>query len=164
MSSMKNNISKKGMRLEGERTNRSSVGTSSDFRFFSSKGQISMEFITFLGVILLLFAFASYAAITSTLNIISENEITDARRIATTIAQEVNIAVEVGTGYTHSFYLPEYLYGGLSYTVNSSQSRFVYIQWKDRSYYLPVLADNVTDTVKKGQNTIKNVGGVIVFE
>lgn len=128
------------------------------------KGQISMEFVTFLGVILLLFALASYAAVISSRDITAENEATDARRIATVIAHEVNTAAEVGTGYSHRFYLPNFLYGDSNYTVNLSENRFVYVLWKSKSYSLPVIAENVTGVVKKGSNTIRNVNGVIAFD
>lgn len=127
------------------------------------KGQISVEFITFLSVILLLFALASYAAVISSRDINAENEVTDARRIASIIAYETNIAAEVGTGYSHRFYLPLTLYSNSDYAVNLSENRFVYVLWKNKSYSLPVIADNVTGAVKKGQNTVKNINGVIVF-
>lgn len=123
-----------------------------------------MEFITFLGVILLLFALASYAAVVSSRDITAENEVTDARRIASVIAQEANTAVEVGTGYSHKFNLPLSLYGGSDYAVNLSESRFVHVLWKNKSYSLPVIADNITGVVKKGINVIRNVNGVIVFD
>ena len=128
------------------------------------KGQISVEFITFFGVILLLLSLASYAAITSTRDIIADNEATDARRIASTIAYEINIAVEIGPGYSHKFYLPLLLYGNSNYSVNLLENRFVYVLWKNKSYSLLVLAENITDGVKKGSNTIRNINGVIVFD
>lgn len=141
------------MRLEGEKRS-----------FFSSKGQISMEFITFLGVILVLFALASYAAVISSRDIAAENEVTDARRIASIVAYEINIAKEVGTGYSHRFSLPASLYGDSDYAVNLSENNFVSVLWKGRSYSLPVTAENITGIVKKGPNTIRNVNGVIAFD
>jgi len=127
------------------------------------KAQISMEFITFLGIMLIFLVLASYAAITSSRDIATENEIKEARRIASLVVEEINLAVEVGDGYKHRFSLPPLLYGNLNYTVNLSQ-RLVRVEWRDRVYSLPVLAHNITGPVRNGINIIKNVNGAIVFE
>ncbi len=128
------------------------------------KGQTSMEFIIFVGVMLMLFSLASYVAVTSLNDITTESEITGARNVASTLASEINLAKEVGTGYKHTFSLPAYLYSSTNYSINLSDSRFVRVEWKNRFYLLPTIAENVTGTAKSDGNVIKNIDGVIRFE
>lgn len=124
---------------------------------------MSMEFVAYVGIIVSVLVLASYAAIASGREISDYNEVTDARRIASKVAQEINIAVEVGPGYSHIFSLPEFFSGGSNYTV-VSESRFVYVIWGNKSYSLPVLAYNITGIVKKSVSTVRNENGVISFE
>ena len=122
-----------------------------------------MEYITFISILLLVLLLASYSAITAGNGITNDNEITDARRIAFTVAQEINIASRIGSGYSHKFSLPELLSGGSNYSVNFSETRFVYILWNNKSYSLPVLAQNITGAVQKNSITIRNLNDVITF-
>ena len=85
-----------------------------------------------------------------------------AKRIATQLATEINIAVEVGGGYMRTFVLPTRLENNIAYTLNVSEQR-VLVSWSDRSYSLPVLASNITGLPVNGTNVIRNVNGVIVF-
>lgn len=132
-------------------------------RIIEEKGQVSIEFIAFLGVMLLILAVASFAALNANSGIAADNEVTEARRLASTIAQEINIAVEIGDGYFHVFNLPATL-NGVNYSATITSNRFVLINWKNKTYSLPVLATNFTGTINTGQNSIRNSKDVIVFE
>jgi len=127
------------------------------------KAQVSMEFIAFLGVMLFLLTLASYASLSAGSGIAKDNESVEARRIAATVAEEINLAVEIGPGYSHAFDLPAVLSTGTNYSINFTSSRFVYVFWGTGFYPIPVLSDNITGTVKNGRNTLTNNNGVIEF-
>jgi hypothetical protein len=128
------------------------------------KGQISIEFITFVGIVLFIVLIASFAAISTGNDVKAENEFMEARKFTAKIAQEVNIAVEIGTGYFHNFNMPELFSTATNYSVNTTETGFVAVEWDNKTYSLPVLTGNITGAVKKGKNTIRNTNGVISFE
>lgn len=127
------------------------------------KAQVSMEFITFVGILTSVVLITTYASAISGKGINSDNNAMDARRIAELIGGEINIAEEIGTGYSHKFELPEILLGGSNYSVNLSGG-FVYVFWNNKSYSIPVLAYNITGSVNKGAVNIRNNGGVILLD
>ena len=129
-----------------------------------TKGQVSFEFMVFIGIMFALLGLASYAAIVSSSGIESENEVAEARKISYLLASEINIAAETGPGYSRTFYLQPLFYNGLNYSVNLSEAGFVTVFWENKMYSLPMLARNVTGAVKKGTNTIKNENDVIAFD
>jgi hypothetical protein len=126
------------------------------------KAQVSIEYIIFIGIMLVLFTLASYAALSAGRDIAEDNEVSGARQIAALVSQELGISVEVGDGYSHAFILPGSL-NGFNYSVNLTESRFVSVSWKNKSYILPTLAENVQGSISIGNNTIENNGGVITI-
>ena len=126
------------------------------------KAQLSMELMLYVAILLVIMSIALFFALTTSISVLVESVNTDAKLIAEKVALEVNTAVEVGGGYSHKFFLPEYAYGSTSYTINITQQR-VYIFWNNRSYSLPVLAANVTGMPVKGNNTVRNSDGAITF-
>lgn len=148
--SKKNNIRNKRMRLEGE-----TLG-------FSSRGQVSLEIMIYFIIITLLLTIISYSAMSRSNSILDEKVNMEARRVANLVAIEIDTAVSVGEGYEHIFQLPQHLYGETDYTVTiSAEYQRLYVDWDDRSYTLPLVTGNITGTVSKGINTIKNEQGVI---
>ena len=127
------------------------------------KAQVSVEFMMFLAFVLLMLCLASYASLTAGRDIGNDNEVTAARIITAAMAGEINIATEIGPGYSHRFVLPASLIGN-NYTIDTNETGFVNVKWKDKFYSLPVLSDNITGSVRTGQNVIRNLNGVIVFE
>ena len=125
------------------------------------KGEVNLEFVVFAGLMMFIFSIASYSSLVASQGIVEDNEIADARRVSYIVASEVNLAAEIGPGYSHSFQLPNFIYGGENYTVEFNSS-FLYVRWENNSYMLPVLG-NVSGTAEPGQNMIYNSGGVITF-
>lgn len=121
------------------------------------KAQMSMEFLVFTGVLLVLTAFASYIAISTSHAVYTENSNREARMLAEKVASEINIAASVGPGYTHEFDLPAAVQG-VPYSIHIAEQR-VYISWANRSYSLPLLA-TVAGDPRPGTNTISNSGVV----
>jgi hypothetical protein len=127
------------------------------------KGEVNIEFVVFTGVMMFILAVASFAALSASEGITADNEVADARRIAFMVASEINLAAEIGDGYVHSFTLPNFLYNSIDYSVAFDELRFVSVHWNSKMYSLPVLAQNVSGTIRPGSNVISNVNGVIYF-
>jgi hypothetical protein len=126
------------------------------------KAQISLEFITFVSVLLLLMAVASFVAFSSSNETYKNTVGRDARSVAVVLAQEINIAVETGDGYSHNFSLPSQLYGGKNYSL-VIENQEVFISWLNNTYSLPLLIRNTTGLPGAGTNLIKNKNGEIIF-
>lgn len=114
----------------------------------------------FVFILLLIIAVASFVAFGNANQIYADNINRDARRVAELAAIEINTAAGVGDGYSHRFSMPQKLYGNTNYTVfiNSNQ---LYISSNARTYMIPLLAYNITGSIKFGENTIKNSKGLI---
>jgi uncharacterized protein (UPF0333 family) len=127
------------------------------------RGQISLEFMVFIGILLLITSLASYIAVTNYTSIFDENVDRDARTVVAALATEINIASEIGDGYSHNFSLPVSLYGGINYSISVYEQR-AYITWINNTYSLPLLSYNTTGVVKKTNNMIRNTRGVIIID
>ncbi|MCX6818778.1 MAG: hypothetical protein NT129_02135 [Candidatus Aenigmarchaeota archaeon] len=147
-------FSAEGMRLEGE--NR---------RFSSSKAQVSLEIMTYIIILTLMLTIVSYAAVSRGQSILTEKINMDARRVAKLIAIEIDTAISVGDGYKNTFYIPQYLYNTKNYTLTVlPEYQRIYVDCDNSSYSVPLLTSNITGTVKKGNNIIKNENGLIKIE
>ncbi len=125
------------------------------------KAQASLELIVYFTVVLIILSFITVVTLGNTQNIYTESINADARRVVTLVANEINIAVSVGSGYTHKFSLPAQLYGK-DYNVSIiPDKQSVVVVWENRSYSLPILTSNVEGNVKQGVNTVKNDNGLV---
>ncbi len=125
-------------------------------------GQASIEFMAYVIILLFVLAVAGGIAVKTSADILEERTNADAKRMATRLATEINIAVEIGDGYSKTITLPDTLEGSINYTINTAQQR-IFVSWNERNYSLPVIAPSIIGAPLKGTNTIKNINGVIVF-
>jgi hypothetical protein len=125
-------------------------------------GQLTMEFMTYLGIVLFIVVLASFATISTGKDAQSESDQREAREIASKISSEINMAVEIGDGFYHKFTIPNNFRDGKNYTAET-YGRTVKISWEDRWYVLPFIAQNITGMIYKGENNISNRGGVVVI-
>lgn len=126
------------------------------------RAQVSMEFMMFFAVMLVMTVVATYVAVKSAADIGVENTNREAKRMAQLVATEVNLAVEVGDGYSHNFTLPGKILGETDYALNVTDQR-AYVFWQNRSYSIPVLVYNISGIINRGPNLVRNEGGVITF-
>lgn len=124
------------------------------------KAQVSIEFITFVSILLLITLVASQAAIYRSNEIMTENRNNEAKRTAQIAATELNIAYEIGNGYSRTFYLSPVFSDGADYSI-AIINQSLYIFWDNRNYFLPILASGVSGNLTKGYNKIKNNNGVV---
>lgn len=129
----------------------------------AKKGQSSIEFLTLVIFAMVLFVLF-YGEVLKKNNEVLINKIdAEGSLIADKVANEVNIALTQGDGYSKEFMLPGKVY---SYEYNiSTSSNMVFVEWvrnnKQNSRSARIIVENVTGSFKAGTNTIKNVYGVI---
>lgn len=125
-----------------------------------SKGQSSLEFVTMM--VLLLLVFTTFVSLFSgnQVEAVEEERARIAVAVADQIAFELDLALTEGEGFSRTFDLRESI-GGQEYnvTVNGSTVHLAY--GDDRSVVSTTATENVTGEVKPGENTVENEGGVI---
>jgi len=130
-----------------------------------SKAQVSLEFFSYYIILSIVFLIVMLLIIDNQKNMNEERTNADARRLLVFAKNEIDIAVNVGDGYSHAFILPDLLQGGVNYMIFVLPDyQTILVSYNDRNVSLPVLTDNITSTIKKGKNVIKNSKGMITFE
>ena len=84
----------------------------------------------------------------------------DARRIGDSIASEINLALKAGDGYSRVFYIPEKILNSYDYNISVKNYR-IYLFWAAGSYQATILTSGIVGELKKGENYLRNVGGII---
>lgn len=122
------------------------------------KAQVSVEFMVFMSILILIFIPLLSSSISlqqETKNIRLE---TEAGKLSDAIAFEINLATKAGDGYERKFYVEESFAGISNFNISVEDYR-VTIEWSERSASSPIVTKNVTGTIKKGWNLIKNKNG-----
>jgi len=129
------------------------------------KAQIAIEIITYYGILLGVFLVTLVLIVNNQNGIDQERSAMDAKRFLVMTKNEIDVAFNVGDGYSSSFVLPEVLANGIQYNISvSAENQEISLVYKNRNVSLSILTNNIMNTIKKGKNIIKNSGGVIIFE
>ena len=90
----------------------------------------------------------------------------DAKRVATSIADNINMISINGHGYYRYFSVPDTLYGNTEYEVSASDN-FLWINYSDENAVGPLVTENVTIVrLEKGEdelNCVSNHHGEVVI-
>jgi|GEM_PF-6681120 hypothetical protein len=124
---------------------------------------VSIEFLTLISLVIIL------AILTLSFNFyyyqsyLKQKIFIELKNTAETIASEINLAVKVGDGYSHTFYLkkPKYV-GDLSLQIDNY---LVKLKTEDLEVLESILTKNITGNFKFDSfNQIKNLGGKIYVD
>lgn len=130
----------------------------------SRKAEISIEFVIFIGILLVFFIFFFGIIGFKTADINESSLYTNAQNIANKIANEINIAAGM-EGYYREFSIPEKLVSGDNYSVNINVDyRFVQLLWNGKNVVSNLMTDQISGNITPGTNRIKNEGGVVIIE
>jgi hypothetical protein len=130
----------------------------------SRRGEVSIEFISLVGLMLSIFVFMVVVIGLKNNDITESMVYSDAQKIADAIASEINTASRI-EGYYRDFKIPEKIAGIENYTVNySTELRFVQVKWGINNQMSNIVTSNVSGTIKPGANRIRNEGGMIIIE
>ncbi len=131
----------------------------------ATKAQVSMEVLGYYAVLMAVFLVTLAFIINSQNSIQEERKNTDARRILAFAKNEIDIAVNIGDGYTREIFLPYDLYGGINYTISIlPEYQEILVSYEDRNISLLLLTDNISSSIKHGRSIIRNSKGAITFE
>jgi len=128
------------------------------------KAEASIEFMVFLGILLLFFVFF-LGIVGMNNNDISESTVyTSASNILNTVVNEINTASRI-EGYHREFSIPDSLPNGEKYNItvyNNTELRMVKIEWnKGKSITENIDTANVTGNASAGNNKIENLNGEV---
>ena len=130
-----------------------------------AKGQVSVEILSYYIILFGVFLVTLILIVYNQRSIEEERTIMHAKNLLVSVKNEIDIAVNVGDGYSHSFFLPYLIQNGKNYSISVlPEYHTIFIEFDSRNISLPLLTDNITATIRKGQNIIKNKNGMITFE
>lgn len=124
------------------------------------KLQVSVEFMILVSLLLLVFIAVIGGNSYLQKNMMSIKSDTEAKKLSDKIAFEINTAVKTGDGYEKRFYIEE-SFAGIYYFDIEIENYSVNIRWDDKVTSSPIIVKNITGSVTKGWNLIKNTDGVI---
>lgn len=119
--------------------------------------QIVLEYmiLTALGFVLLLVFTASFQGRYQDISITNERDHLEG--LTQALEREILMAAKVETGYDRSFTLPEELAGQDYIIENTDRQIIIRTDRSDRSILIP----EIRGTIQKGDNRIRNIGGII---
>ena len=85
----------------------------------------------------------------------------EAKKFCDEIGFEINAAVKAGDGYERDFYVKNNFFGASDFD-NYVRNYSVSINWDKKSVSCRIITENITGTISKGWNQIKNVNGEII--
>ena len=124
---------------------------------YIKKAQIAIEFVLLVSVtfIILLIFLKAIGDQADDLN--EKKEFILVKDLAYKAQYEINIASQVKSGYNRTFFIPEKLDNN-DYTITKIENKIT-IGLKNSEFTITI--PDVNGSIKKGNNTIKNIGGVI---
>jgi len=126
----------------------------------SMLAQVSLEFVVLVSILFTILLLTIYYNSSYYVQLNSAKIFNDAQAVSDQIASEIDMALKAGDGYTRAFYAPTKISNTLDYTLEIENYR-VKLGWSGLSTQSIILTKNVTGTVVKGQNLIKNLDGSI---
>ncbi|NIM47567.1 MAG: hypothetical protein GTN40_05435 [Candidatus Aenigmarchaeota archaeon] len=132
----------------------------------SQKSEVSIEFISLVGFILIIFIVILITVGLKNDEIAESTVFSDAQKIANLIANEINFAASI-EGYYREFTLPSKLIDNIEYNVSiNTNLRFVEVKWNGKNAVSRIITENINGEVKPGLNRIriKNDEGLVLIE
>jgi hypothetical protein len=130
------------------------------------KSQGSPEFNVVVSFVLLLFLIILLISFQKQDEMNDLQVFLDAKRVAQTLADNIDMISRNGDGYYRYFSLPEYLHGHLAYEINTSDN-FVWINYTDTTWATSIITSNVTILhIEMGEDKrnciINEHGGILI--
>ncbi len=124
------------------------------------KSQLSLEFMSFLalGVV---FAMVFLIMVKMIINDqTKDKDVAEIRDFGYSVQRELILASEVEPGYERQIVIPNKV-DSIEYSINNTERLLIVtFSGSDHIFYIP----NVSGTIVKGTNTIRNIGGSVYIE
>lgn len=131
----------------------------------TEKGQVSMEFMAYFGILLFIFVAFGPIIFNQTVEIRKMSADIEASRVANLIEREINSAVRFGEGYSRNFTVPhEVARQEYNMTVRSgSHGKILTVEWNEGVENRQLIVSDVEGSPTPGENLIENSDGSIIF-
>ena len=127
------------------------------------KAQVSNEFLIFVLILVIIISIFSSSSLSFKNQLTNIRIQTEAKRLADYVASEINLAAEVGEGYERRFYVENSFAGITEFSIEVSNYS-LFLEWRGGTIYSPLVVPLIHGKIKKGWNTIRNVGGEVYVE
>lgn len=135
--------------------------------FSAPRGQGSPEFTVVVGFVMLMFLVILLVVFQKQAETYNLQVFIDAKKVASTIASNIDMISQNGHGYYRYFSIPEQLYGYTDYNV-SVDGNFLWIDYAGNTYSTELITNKVTImNLTKGEtemNCIINLNGNITID
>ena len=131
------------------------------------KGQIAVELLAIVGVLIAVLTVFSMMVFERQVVLSDKRFHSDGARLCFVVADEINTALTVGSGYSSSFYVPRTMADAKFFNVTLKPlERRVIISWNGGSDFeqCPIITRNVTGSVVPGDNRVRNSKGVVIID
>ena len=125
------------------------------------KCQSTIEFIMVFTLVLAALIVILFISSEKVQDINSEMVEVEARKVLSKIVTKLNTVVLEGNGFSSNLTIPQQILN-MNYTIQI-QSNFVTITLQNITYIDNILTDNVTGTLQKGVNVIRNINNNLVI-
>jgi hypothetical protein len=123
-----------------------------------------MEFMMYVGILLIMFTLFGPLFFNQTININSERARLEARRVATVFEREINTAIRFGDGYKRNFTVQKSILGYNYSVVIHPDLRLLEVNWRDSMETRQLIGKDFSGSPKPGTNRIVNKNGEIIFK
>lgn len=129
-----------------------------------NKGQISLEFVLLIGILIAIFSVYLPVFWEQIQGIREEREFLEARKVGFILKREIELASLYGEGYSRNFTLPRLILNE-NYTIKIyNESRLVRIRWDEKVILEKALARKIVNEPKPGKNKIYNKNESVYFQ
>ncbi len=125
------------------------------------KAQMSVEFMLIFILLLTVTVIVAAAAAWNTSGVYLSTMELEAREVLALAKGRLDTAFLEGDGFSTTFTLPQRIMNS-DYSINIS-SRFVFAEVGNQTYSAPLLSNSISGSLKKGQNTVRNMNGQLVI-
>jgi hypothetical protein len=131
-------------------------------RFASKrKAQMSMEFMLIFVLMLAVTVVVAAAVVWNTSGVYLSTMELEAREVLSVAKGKLDTAFLEGDGFSTTFTLPQKILN-YNYSISIS-SRFVVLDAGNQTYSAILLSNSTSGSLKKGQNSVRNVNGQLVI-
>jgi len=121
------------------------------------KAQIAMEFILLVSVAFMILIIFLTSVRNQAIDLNERKDFVLVKDLAYKVQYEINIATQVKSGYNRTFFIPEKL-DNKEYTIKIEKNELT-IKLEKLEFVLDI--PEINGNINKGDNTIKNLGGVV---
>lgn len=122
--------------------------------------QVSVEFMVLVSILILILLLTINYSSSFYLQINLEKNYNDAQAISDQVASEINLALKAGDGYSRIFFIPYKISDTFDYNMKVD-NYLVTVSWSNRFTQSIISSKNITGSLAKGQNLIKNMDGIV---